>query len=63
MTPWTKWCLSEADIVLDCCLASKGPFISDLERQIFEYTGLHCDICLVILHSPQTVLPRGTADW
>ena len=24
MTAWTKWCLSEADVVLDLCLASKG---------------------------------------
>ena len=50
-------------MVLDLCLASKGPFLSGLESQVFQYAGLHCDICLVLLHGPETVLPRGTADW
>ena len=63
MTAWTKWCLSEADVVLDLCLAAKGPFLSGLESQVFQYAGLHCDLCLVLLHGPETVLPRGTADW
>ena len=27
MTPWTKWCLSEADIILDFNMAFKGSFV------------------------------------
>ncbi len=63
LTPWTKWCLSEADIIVDTCMASKGPFVSDFESEVFHYTGTHCEMCLVLLHSPETLLPRGTADW
>ena len=63
MTPWTKWCLSEADVVLDLCLASKGPFLNPFENEVFTFAGLHCDIHLILLHSVNTALPRGTADW
>ena len=63
MTPWTKWCLSEADVVLDLCLASKGPFLNPFENEVFSFAGLHCDIHLILLHSVNTALPRGTADW
>ena len=63
LTAWTKWCLSEADVVLDLCMASKGPFPSSIETEMFQFIGLHCEINLVLLHSVETFLPRGTADW
>ena len=61
MTFWTKWCLSEADIVLDFCWASKGSMITSHEDRVFKIS--HCEISLVLLHSPETLIPRGTADW
>ena len=26
-------------------------------------SGSHCDVALILLHSPETFLPKGTADW
>jgi CRP-like cAMP-binding protein len=63
LTNWTKWCLSEADVVLDLNLASKGPLVKIYENEVFQYAGRHAEIRLVLLHAPETVIPRGTADW
>ena len=37
--------------------------MNSFENEVFQFAGLHCDIHLILLHSPSTILPRGTADW
>ena len=64
LTPWTRRCLRQADLVLAVARADDDPVPGEIEREL-----LLADVSsgsrheLVLLHAPNTTRPSGTARW
>lgn len=64
-TPWSRFCLRQADIVLLVGQAGPPPPGSGIEALLHERLALAAPprVQLVLLHPPETTLPKGTAAW
>lgn len=61
-TAWTQRCLSQADRVILVASAGDSPDVRAVERMIGErYPSVRTE--LVLVHTPETTLPQGTAAW
>ncbi len=58
LTQWTKWCLSEADLILSVALASSSPEVTSQESAMSKYVP-HVDKYLILLHPTSTSFPQG----
>ncbi len=64
-TPWTKRCLSRADQVVLLGEANASPVPGGIEKELMSESNPITEPkkILVLFHSPDTVLPSGTARW
>lgn len=64
LSHWTRRCLRQADHVVFLADAEDPAGLAALETQVlFELRGSPVKKSLVLLHSTDTPIPRGTADW
>ncbi|OQV26013.1 Neuropathy target esterase [Hypsibius exemplaris] len=62
MTQWTKQCLRQADCILIVGNGDRKPTIGSVEKQL-DSMDLRAEKKLVLLHRPETIIPKNTADW
>ncbi|XP_055349983.1 patatin-like phospholipase domain-containing protein 7 isoform X2 [Paramacrobiotus metropolitanus] len=62
MTTWTRQSLRQADCILIVANGDKQPTIGNLEKQL-DVMDLRAEKRLVLLHRPDAVIPKNTADW
>lgn len=62
MTPWTKRCIRQADLILDIALGEDSPGVSTFEREL-EKSAKRIRKELILIHPDTTVFPRNTRDW
>ncbi len=62
-TNWTQRCLRQADRILLVADAEKSAELSLVEQALNKSKGFRPQSHLILVHSPQTELPGGTADW
>lgn len=64
LTEWTHRCLRQGDEILLLADADHGPDLTPLEQQYLTRTFQSgAAQTLVLLHPPDTTVPRHTADW
>lgn len=65
LTPWTRRCLRQADLVLAVARPGDDPTPGDIERVLLpaDSSSLGSRYELVLLHPPNTTHPSGTARW
>eukprot|EP00095_Tigriopus_kingsejongensis_P004400 maker-scaffold93_size381549-snap-gene-2.23 protein:Tk04400 transcript:maker-scaffold93_size381549-snap-gene-2.23-mRNA-1 annotation:"neuropathy target esterase sws isoform x4" len=62
MTPWTKRCLRQADVILDVAIGGDDPYVTAFERELEKFAK-RTRKELVMLHAESTVYPTGTREW
>lgn len=62
LTPWTQVSIRHADCILLLARADQSPAISQFEEKL-ETMSLRTTKELVLLHTEETLLPKGTAKW
>lgn len=62
-TNWSQRCLRQADRILLIADAEKSPELGLVEQALNRTKGFRPQSNLIIVHSSETDLPVGTADW
>jgi NTE family protein len=60
-TEWTKRCKRQADKVVLVAEATQNPNLTPIEQD--ELNADRVDCSLVLLHTPDTILPKATSVW
>lgn len=63
-SPWTALCLRQADKIILIGESHDAPTLGVIEQHVFRSSRkTRAPITLILLHDPNTVMPRDTAHW